>query len=142
MKIMICFLLVVSANSQVWAATLPDKDAAKELAARVMDMVGKGKTAEALLKMKPYMIIPDAEFEVMRDQLASQAPMIDKRFGRSIGSEFIKIHEVGKSLMSVLYIQKFEKHIMRWVFYFYRPKNGWILNTFSTDDNIKQLFCR
>ncbi len=142
MKIMICFLLVVLANAQVWAATLPDKDAAKMLAANVMSTVAKGNTAEAMLMMKPYMIIPDAEFAVLKDQLASQAPMINKRFGRSIGSELIKIDEVGNSLMSVLYIQKIEKRIMRWVFCFYRPRDRWILDTFTTDDNIKRLFCR
>jgi len=136
------FLLIVLTGPSVQAKTLPDGNAAQAFSAKVMHTVGQGKITEALLMMKPYMIIPEAEFDVMKDQLATQAPMIKKRFGKSIGSEFIKVDKVGKSLMRVLYIQKFEKHIMRWVFYFYRPGEGWILNTFTTDDSIKQLFCK
>jgi hypothetical protein len=29
---------------------------------------------------------------------------------------------------------------MRWSFYFYRGQNGWVLDTFKTDDDIRQLF--
>ncbi len=145
MKTTICFfsfLLVVLVISPVRANTLVNKNAVKEFAARVMDTVGQGKTTEALMMMKPYMIIPDAEFDVMKDQLATQAPVITKKFGKSIGSEFIKITEVGKSLMRVVYIQKFEKSIIRWGFYFYRPKDRWTLNSFRTDTDLNQLFCQ
>ena len=29
---------------------------------------------------------------------------------------------------------------MRWLFYFYRGENGWVLNTFKTDDDLRLLF--
>ena len=122
------------------ADTLPSKEAAKELAKSVMDMVVKGKSAEGLDLVKPYLIIPEAEFDVMKNQLAMQTPVIEQRFGKTIGVELADVEEVGKSLMKVMYIQKFEKHLMRWKFYFYKPKDGWILNTFNTDDKIQLMF--
>jgi|TARA_Y100000296_G_scaffold30684_1_gene35641 hypothetical protein len=42
--------------------------------------------------------------------------------------------------MLVVYIQKFERHMMRWKFYFYNPGGGWVLNTFNTDDKISLMF--
>lgn len=136
----IYFVIIIVFSTSSLADTLPSKEAAKELAKSVMDKVSKGKTAEALDLVKPYLIIPEAEFDVMKNQMAMQAPMIEQRFGKTIGVEFAGIEEVGKSLMKILYIQKFEKHLMRWTFYFYKPKNSWVLNTFNTDDKIQYMF--
>jgi hypothetical protein len=54
----------------------------------------------------------------------------------------IKISEktVGKSLLQIVQIQKFEKHIMRWRFIFYNPGGKWVLSTFNFDDKIQSLF--
>ncbi|MFV1983841.1 MAG: hypothetical protein ACC657_09920 [Thiohalomonadales bacterium] len=139
MKI-ITILMLSLIYSTSFSATLPTKEAAKELAKSVMIKVGQGKTQEGLDLVKPYLIIPVAEFNVMKNQFAMQAPMIEQRFGKSIGIEFAEIEEVGKSLMMVIYLQKFEKHVMRWKFYFYKPKNNWVLNTFNFDDKLQMMF--
>lgn len=122
------------------ADTLPNKDGAKKLAESVMKKVEVGKSAEALDLLKPYLIIPVAEFDVMKNQLTMQAPMVEQRFGKTISVELADIEEVGDSLMLVMYIQKFEKHLMRWKFYFYKPKDSWVLNTLNTDDKIQLMF--
>jgi hypothetical protein len=124
------------------ADILADKQAAKQLAASVMNTLATGKTAEALDLVKPYLIIPVTEFEAMKDKLAMQAPVIEQRFGKTIGVELVAVEEVGESLMLVMYIQKFEKHVMRWKFYFYQPEDGWVLNTFNTNDKIQMMFSR
>ena len=119
---------------------LSSKDKAKELVRTIMSKVETGNTSEALDLMKPYLIIPLSEFDVMKNQLSLQAPMIEQRFGATLGVELADVQEVGESLMRVMYIQKFEKHLMRWRFYFYKPKEGWVLNTFKTDDSIQLMF--
>jgi D-aminopeptidase len=134
------FVILSVLSSIASSETLPDKEAAKKLAESVMKKVEAGKSAEALDLVKPYLIIPMSEFEVMKNQLAMQAPMIEQRFGETIGVELAEIEDVGESLMLVMYIQKFEKHLMRWKFYFYKPKDGWVLNTFNTDDKIQLMF--
>ena len=113
---------------------------AKNLAKEVMSYVEKGESAKGLLLFKPYLIIPEAEFDVMLNSLKMQQPIMDQRFGKTIGIEYIGEKTVGKSLMKITYAEKFEKHMMRWVFYFYKPKDRWVMNTFTTDDNIKALF--
>ena len=122
------------------ADTLKDKEAAKVLARSIMMLVGKGEVENGLKLAKPYLIIPDHEFEGVLNSLRMQAPAIEQRFGKTVGMEFSQVQEVGESLMLVMYIQKFEKHMMRWKFYFYKPVDGWVLNTFNTDDQIQLMF--
>jgi hypothetical protein len=44
--------------------------------------------------------------------------------------------------MLATFIQKFEKHVMRWRLYFYKPRDKWILNTYSTDDKINEILSK
>jgi hypothetical protein len=129
---------VLSASAA--AATLKDPVAARTLTDRVMIKVGDGDAAAGLQLMQPFIIVPPAEFDVMRDQLKLQEPMMAQRFGKSIGQEFIREDKIGDSLMRIVYLHRFEKHAMRWNFYFYRGTDGWVLNTFRTDDDVAQLF--
>lgn len=126
--------------SGAFADTLKDPLAARQLTDQAMAKVGEGNVENGLQILKPYLIIPPAEFDVMLDKLRMQQPAISQRFGKSIGSEFIREDKTGENLLRIVQIQRFEKHVMRWSFYFYRGKNGWVLNTFKTDDDIRQLF--
>lgn len=134
------FVLLFLLSFSVRGDALDSTMSAKALAEAVMDLVAAGKTPEGLELMKPYLIIPESEFEVMKEQLKLQMPMIQSRFGNTVSVELIKAEEVGESLYLVIYIQKFEKHMMRWMFYFYKPRDKWILNTFNTDDKIQNMF--
>ncbi len=133
-------LLILLFSTVSYADTLESKEAAKLLVHSVMVLVGKGETIKGLNLTKPYLVIPDHEFERVLSSLKMQQSIIDQRFGKPIGMEFSNIEEVGASLMLISYIQKFEKHMMRWKFYFYKPKNEWVLNTFNTDDKIQLMF--
>jgi len=133
----VMFFLMTTAAS---AATLESKDAAKKLTDQVMTKVASGDIESGFLLMKPYLIIPESEFNVMVEQTKLQLPTIQGRFGKILGSEFISEKLVGKSLLKIVQIQKFEKHIMRWNFIFYSPKGKWVLNTFNFDDKINAMF--
>jgi len=138
--ILTIFVFLLSINSS-HADYLKNKLEAKELVKKIMAEVKLGNIEKGLGYTKPYLIIPMHEFEGVINSLKMQAPMIKQRFGETIGVEYIDTEEIGKSLMEVSYIQKFDKHLMRWKFYFYKGKGGWVLNTFSTDDSIKAMFC-
>jgi hypothetical protein len=137
-KIIMAYLLIVS--SVTYADTLKDQKEIESLAKSVMDLVAKGKFEEGIRLAKPYVVIPDHEIEGMINAYKMQAPAIEQRFGKSIGTELVTIEKSGDSLILLMYIQKFEKHAMRWRFYFYKPKNSWILSTFNTDDKIQLMF--
>lgn len=136
----VCFAICVFLSTSSLADTLLNKSAAKKLAQDVMNKISKDKTMEALDLVEPYLIIPESEFDVMKNKLAMQQPMIAQRFGKTVGIELIETQEVGSSLLLITYIQKFEKHPMRWKFYFYKPTDSWVLNTFNFDDKMQLMF--
>ena len=133
----IMFFLMTTAAS---AATLESKDAAKKLTDQIMVKVAAGDIEGGFLLMKPYLIVPESEFNVMVEQTKLQLPAIQGRYGKILGAEFISEKTVGKSLLKIIQIQKFEKHIIRWRFIFYSPDGKWVLNTFNFDDKIYSMF--
>ena len=132
--------LLLLTCSCAFADTLGSPTEARQLTDRVMAKVGAGDIENGMRLTKPFLIIPASEFEAMIEQLKLQIPAMSQRFGKSIGSEFIREDKVGENLLRIIQIHRFEKHAMRWSFYFYRGKAGWVLDTFKTDDDIRQLF--
>ncbi|MEQ1768048.1 MAG: hypothetical protein ABL859_11510 [Methylotenera sp.] len=127
-------------STNVIADTLKSPLEARELTNKVMSKMDEGDIESGLLLLKPYSIVPPAEYDVLLDKLKMQLPVMSQRFGNSIGHEFIRDEKSGENILRITQIHRFEKHPMRWCFYFYQGKNGWVLNTFITDDDIRQLF--
>lgn len=133
-------VMAVGLFSCAFADTLKNTIEARQLTDRVMEKVGGGHVEAGLQLMKPFLIIPVAEFDVMVDRLKMQLPAMSQRFGQSIGHEFVREDKIGNNLLRIVQIHRFERHPMRWVFYFYQGGGGWVLNSFKTDDEISKLF--
>lgn len=133
-------ILGVLSFGSAYAETLKDPAAARQLTDRIMAKVGIGEIDAALVLMKPYIVIPDVELEAVRNQVSMQLPLMNQRFGKSIGYEFISEDKEGASLLRIVHVHKFERTAMRWVFYFYRNNDGWVLNSFTFDDAIQAMF--
>jgi hypothetical protein len=140
MKYLIAALFLLLLPLTAMADELKSKNDIKALSKNVMEKVARGETFEGMKLLKPHFVIPPSEFEVMIEQYKLQAPVIKQRFGETVGIELIAEKEIGESLMMIHYIQKFEKAVMSWKFYFYKPKNNWVVPTFFTDDKIQELF--
>lgn len=140
MKIVGLLMLFMMAVNSANAATLESTDAARKLSNEVVSKIVTGDLDGGFQLVKPYLIVPESEFNVMLEQAKLQMPMIHGRFGKSLGGEFIKEKLIGKSLFQVIQIQRFEKHIIRWKFIFYKPDTKWVINGFTFDDNINSLF--
>jgi hypothetical protein len=136
----ILIILVVTFTTFISADTLKNEVEIEKLTEEIMLYVGKGEIVKGLDLMAPYLIIPKAEFETTKMQFEMQVPMYAKRFGKTLGAEYISTEKVGTSLIKIIYIQKFERHLMYWNFYFYKPKNSWVLNTFRSNDQMQLLF--
>ena len=134
--IVLLFLMSTAAS----AATLVSKDAARKLTDDVVSKISSGDLDGGFLLVKPHLIVPESEFNVMLEQAKLQLPMIQGRYGKSLGAEYIKEKMIGMSLLQIIQIQKFERHIIRWKFTFYNPDGKWVLDSFIYDDNISSLF--
>lgn len=123
-------------------ATLPAREFRSEAEMRaftdqVMELAAAGNLKAALdLVSEAYMVVPRAELEAMTGQALLQAPMVEGRFGKSLGHEFVKEEKAGKSI--VRYVQKFEKHPVGWRFVFYKPADHWLVNSFFFSDTMAE----
>jgi hypothetical protein len=136
----ICILVLVLASGFADAQGVSSLADLRRVTDEVMKKVGDGNVEAGLLAFKHLTIIPQSEFETLVGQTKLQLPMVVGRFGASIGQEFLSEDKIGDSLARITYINKFEKHAMRWVFYCYKGKNGWVINTFRFDDKWPELF--
>jgi len=105
-----------------------------------MSKVAAGNLDSAIAEVKKYTIVPEVEIDSSLGQFKLQLPVIAQRFGASVGAEFVREEKMGESLLRITYLHRFDKHAMRWMFYYYRGSQGWVLNTFRFDDNILALF--
>jgi len=122
------FLIVSTA---AFAKSLPDETAAKDLANKIMAKVEKNDLDAAFKMMKPYTSIGSAEIDSIVIQSKASREKFRQNNGASIGYEFIDSKKAGDSLLRFRYIEKNEKHLLLWVFYFYKAKEGWISKQYA-----------
>jgi hypothetical protein len=71
--------------------------------------------------------------------LKSQTKMAMSLYGTPLGIEKIREEDLSPSLKRLVYLQKFEKYPVAWEFYFYKPKDVWVINTLNFKDQIGPL---
>lgn len=105
----------------------------------IIEQVSRDKVSDAFDIMKKYSPLPEPEFNTIKEKTLEQFHMIKPRFGEFVGYEFIGSEKIGASLIRHDCIVKCENHVLRWEFYYYKPREKWFLNTFKWDDNIRLI---
>jgi len=105
----------------------------------MMKLIGSG-VQDAFEELKPYFPLSEAELSMIAMQTLQQFELIKSRFGQLVGYQLVKEEMVNNVILRFIYIQKFEKHAVRWIFYFYKPADQWMFNEFYIDDKLKDLF--
>jgi hypothetical protein len=136
--LLLIYLICISFGAL--ADTLKSESEAKQFSENVMNQVAKGDLTGAFALMKPYVVIPDSEFQGLALQTKSQRDQFGARYGKSIGQEFIGEKKAGGSILRLMYVEKTAKHALPWVFIFYKTPSGWVLNSFSWNDQIQNVF--
>jgi len=139
-RLVIAITFIICQVSFVNAATIPDESGAKEIADKVMQQVAAGNLDAAFKEMKPYVVIPESEFDSAALQSKTQRDQFGFRYGPTIGYEFVDSKKVGTSLLRLRYLEKTKRHAISWIFYFYKTPKGWILNTFNWKDTFQEMF--
>jgi hypothetical protein len=137
---LIVFATSLAAQEAALPKTLPNAAEARKKADQVMAFVNQEKFAEAYGVVKPFWPLPAVEIDGLANQMNTQWPMVQQRYGKSLATEFISERKVGESFIQFTYLQKFERHAMRWTFVFYRAKTDWVVNAVSWDDGVSQMF--
>ena len=91
------------------------------------------------LIMSQWLFDP-AEIDSVREKTAEQLAGLSDRFGDSLAVAEVGNERVGELAIRFTYVIKYERHLIRWLFVFYKPRTKWILNSFWWDDSISELF--
>ena len=133
----ICAALIVNLQ----ANTLTDVTAAKALSDKAMALAGQGKLSECIDSLREVWPIPKEEIDKL--SLLTNRRLLEDykpRFGEILSAEFVGSKVVGDSLIKYYYILKMERHLTRWQFVYYKPKDEWVLNYVAWDDKTELLF--
>jgi len=106
----IIILLIMSFGSVVLADGFKSKDETREFSDELIGYFIKKEFKEGLDSAKPYWPHPDVEIDGLTNTILQQWPIVDQRFGESVGKEFIKEERIGKSFHRYYYLHKFENH--------------------------------
>ena len=131
-----CLLFV---SFQANADSFANLAEARKVADKAVALFKDEKMVEGYNVLKPFWPLAPVEIDNLANQTATQWPMVKQRFGGSLSTEFIVETKAGQSLAQLVYLHKFERHALRWVFVFYKPTDKWLINSVSFDDSIGQL---
>ena len=139
MKLIITiFSLLIAAN--VNAASIANVESTKELCQKAAAAFGSGDAKKSFEILKPYWPLPAEELDNLAYQTESQLKMVASRFGAILGSDFVGTKIAGDSFVQHTYVVKFEKHAVRYICMFYKPKSEWVVNGVHWDDKTALLF--
>ncbi|MFZ5797704.1 MAG: hypothetical protein ACYCYR_16110 [Desulfobulbaceae bacterium] len=140
MKKIVLLLSVLLLAKSALAGGFTTKDECRAFADKLMDHFVAADFQEGLNSAKPYWPIPEVEIDGMRNQISQQWPVVDQRFGKAVGKEFIDETRIGQSFLRYRYLHKFEKHALYWQFDFYKPHGEWVINKITFYDDLDSLF--
>jgi hypothetical protein len=134
------FLFLFFLSNGANADALKSEAEVKQLVEKAMSQVAKNDLTSAFALLKPYVVIPESEFQGWILQTKSQRDQFGTRYGKSVGYDFVGEKKAGESILRLIYIEKTEKHALPWIFLFYKAPTGWTLNAFSWSDQIQNVF--
>ena len=120
--------------------TLDSLDDVRALTQRSMDHVLAGKVDDVFIELLPHRPLPENELSMLRMQTLTQRNLVGERFGDSIGIVRVNERIIADSTVRITFIEKFERHVVRWVFTYYKPEDQWLVNSIVWDDDIDALF--
>jgi hypothetical protein len=98
------------------------------------------KVIDAFNLMAGKSLIPVSELAALQVSTSKQLDLVKSRFGNILDYKLIKQDEIEGLAIKYTYIIKYEKHIIRWIFIFYKPKDKWYLDSLNWDDKLIELF--
>jgi hypothetical protein len=135
----LAFLLSFFASTLA-AEPLKNVRATKRLAENVVLMVKDNSTDQAFKDLKSHWPLSGEELDTLLAHTKEQRKVVTERFGKSLGVEFLRTEALGDSLVRHIFIEKFEKHALKWQISFYKPQDAWIVNSVYWDDKISELY--
>ncbi|ACL70118.1 hypothetical protein [Halothermothrix orenii] len=145
MKIKVIFTLMVillafTTVSLAKDIGFKDETEVREYCDTFVEYLIKEDTQNAFDLIESQWLFVPSEIQAIELQTVKQLELVKERFGEILGYKMLKKELVDEMFLKYTYVIKYENHILRWIFIFYKPKESWLLNTFRFDDSISKLF--
>ena len=121
------------------APPLASLDEARSLADKVMAKLVSGEVGSAMELLAPHFPVARNEQFGLSNRLSRARAMVSRRFGPTIGYEFVEADEIKDTLVRFTYVEKRERSFTRWLLTFYRPRDAWVFFTVAWDSNLDAL---
>lgn len=95
---------------------------------------------KAFDSIKNYWPLPPVEIDGLVNKIKQQWPLVNQRFGKATGIEFIRKEHIGKSFLRYYYLHKFTNHAIYWRIDFYKPNKEWKINSVVFLDDLDILY--
>jgi hypothetical protein len=113
----------------------------QDLCENALSHIVDGEVAKGIAVLRPYALsISKSDMDSLENQLLGQAETIKESYGDPIGYVLISRVNLKDTVLKTVYVVKYERHLIRWTFIFYKPYDSWILDFFNYDDSIEDLF--
>lgn len=142
--------LVLGAGGLLTAATAADSQTppplrterdVQNLCENALSLIVEGDVGKGIGTLRPYATgISKDDVDVLESHLEGQAVTIKDSFGDPLGYVLISKENLKDTILKAVYVVKYERHLIRWSFIFYKPYDSWILDYFNYDDSIEALF--
>lgn len=137
LRYFLVFCLFVVLVACVYGATgVADKGEAKALCDAAMKRILAEDVPGAFQVLRGKWTLPSSEVDNLVTQTVAQRSMIGARFGKPLGTAFIREEEFPDLVLRFTYVEKRENHCLRWQFSFYKPEDRWYFNGVKWDDNL------
>lgn len=97
-----------------------------------------GRAVDQLYASNPIMKHKAQELTIMKGHLSQTASL----FGDYLGYETVVAEQLSPSLVRLSVLEKRELHPITWAFYFYKPKDHWIISQAVFVDNFHGIGSR
>ena len=134
------FVIIVLLPIPALSAGFQSKAETKIFADKTMALILEEQFQKAFDNAKQYWPLPSIEIDGLVNQINQQWPIVNSRFGRGLGIEFIREEKIGESFVRYFYLHKFENHALYWRIDFYKPKKEWKINHFVYLDSLDILY--
>ncbi|MGO9412798.1 MAG: hypothetical protein ACLQCB_18880 [Spirochaetia bacterium] len=148
-SLFVCVLLMASSvilpaatlsGSQMPPALRTEADV-QGLCEDALSQIVSGDLEQGIATLRPYATsILKEDVDSLENHLVSQASTIKDSYGEALGFVLISEDNLKDTILKAVYVVKYERHLIRWTFIFYKPFDSWILDYFNYDDAIDALF--
>ncbi len=134
------FVLIITFNTAAEDIGFAQRSQTKDFCDSFLNLMVEEDIEQAFDMVEKEWPFSISEIQSLESSTIKQLDSIKGRFGKILGYELIKEDKIKESFIKYTYVMKYEKHIIRWKFIFYKPEDKWILNSLNFDDSINKLF--